>query len=655
LRLDVDGHFPQMVASGTITAGIGRRRHWVAGLTSDEADLYRGVVWYVNGDQGFFPFEQVTIAVAPGAGPETRSATVSYGAAEEPPRIEVPFVTPHFHQVEFEHDAVEGLVPVLSVDTCAHPNRPEGLPCEELSLDEVYRRAGFEVVRSTQEDEAVPLEGAGVDQRWDDAEMHDAMQAFWSRFTDAPQWALWIFWAALHRTGRSLGGIMFDDIGPNHRQGTAIFTDSFISDAEGDASPEEWVRRMRFWTAAHEMGHAFNLAHAWQKALGTGWIPLPNEPEARSFMNYPFRVQGDQEAFFSDFRYRFSDGELLFMRHAPEQFVQMGNADWFDDHGFSQLERVAPGLTLEVRANRERPVFEFMEPARLELKLTNTGRAATVVDRSTIDNGDAVTLIVARRGAAARQWHPYAQYSVEPDHEVLQRGESLYCALDPSSGLNGWDIAEPGSYTVQAAVALEGGTVVSNALPVTVSAPTDRGEERLAQDLFTEDVGRTLAFGGSRFLSGANEVLTEVVERLPERRIAIHAKRALARPAARPFKRLELGEGPARFTSAAAAEGRLSTGRASSAAAEELHHALLDDADAAAETLGHIGYEHSVDELTEVFADEGNDRAAARCQATMGKVFERRGVLKRVVDRIERRSARLAPKRKTRTTRARAK
>jgi hypothetical protein len=412
---------------------------------------------------------------------------------------------------------------------------------------------------------------------------------------------------------------------------------------------------MRFWTAAHEMGHAFNLAHSWQKSLGTGWFPLTDEPEARSFMNYPFRVQGDEPAFFADFRYRFSDSELLFMRHAPEQFVQMGNADWFDDHGFSQVRRNDTGLRLEVRSNRERPVFEFLEPVRLELKLTNTRRAPATVDRSTLDNGGAVTLVVSRKAAPARQWHSYAEYSAEPRYEVLERNESLYVALDPSSGLNGWDLAEPGAYQVQVALALPGGTVVSNALWLTVGVPTSTEEQRLAQDVFTEDVGRTLAFGGSRFLDGANDTLREVVERLPERRVGMHAKYALARPEARSFKRLEFEEGQTPFTNAAAADGRVTTGRAKSGAADALSSALLADPDTAAETLGHIGYEHSVDELTELYVNKGDDRAAARCQASMGKVFESRGVLKKVVDRIERRSARLAPKRRTRKSTSKAK
>ncbi len=133
--------------------------------------------------------------------------------------------------------------------------------------------------------------------------MHDAMQIHWSKFANAPQWALWTFFASLHEMGTSLGGIMFDDIGPNHRQGTSLFLDSFIkTPPAGDPAPAAWVNRMIFWTACHEMGHSFNLAHSWQKNLGVQWMPLANEPLARSFMNYPYNVPGGTSAFFSGLR-----------------------------------------------------------------------------------------------------------------------------------------------------------------------------------------------------------------------------------------------------------------------------------------------------------------------------------------------------------------
>ena len=59
----------------------------------------------------------------------------------------------------------------------------------------------------------------------------------------------------------------------------------------------------------------------------------------RSFMNYPTKVPGGQTSFFSDFAYRFSEQELLFMRHAPERFVQKGNASWFETMRSDRLKR----------------------------------------------------------------------------------------------------------------------------------------------------------------------------------------------------------------------------------------------------------------------------------------------------------------------------
>ncbi len=59
------------------------------------------------------------------------------------------------------------------------------------------------------------------------------MQTYWSRFSASAQWGMWVFFASLHDIGSDLGGVMFDDIGPNHRQGTAIFNDAFISNAPG--------------------------------------------------------------------------------------------------------------------------------------------------------------------------------------------------------------------------------------------------------------------------------------------------------------------------------------------------------------------------------------------------------------------------------------
>ena len=132
------------------------------------------------------------------------------------------YVSQYFHPIEFEFDAAAGISGVTSINTGDHPTRPSGLPLEAISLETVYRRAGFDVTKSGG-DSVVPLAGAGADAVWSNQEMHDAMQVYWSRFAPKAQWSVWVFFAALHEQGASLGGIMFDDIGPNQRQGTAIF------------------------------------------------------------------------------------------------------------------------------------------------------------------------------------------------------------------------------------------------------------------------------------------------------------------------------------------------------------------------------------------------------------------------------------------------
>jgi len=639
LRLDVDRRYPQMTASGTSSAALTERFHWIASLTEIGPDHWTGPIWYRDGNVTLFPYTNVEITAKRSQYAAQRHATVTFSGGGQPSFARTyAWESPSYHPVEFEYDCTSDANPVMSIDTGDHPNRPSSMPLESLSIGRVYRRAGFRV--SLAPGGTVPLSGAGTDARWSDNEMHDAMQTYWSRFADAPQWALWTFWSAMHVQGASLGGIMFDDIGPNHRQGTALFTESFIKNAPaGDAAPDAWVRRMRFWTAVHEMGHAFNLAHSWQKSLGTPWIPLLDEPEARSFMNYPYNVSGGESAFFADFDFRFTDAELLFMRHAPMRFVQMGNADWFDNHGFQQddASRSASASTLElvVRANREQTDFEFLEPVVLEAKLTNRGTQPVLVPSMTLAPQGMVA-IIKRRGMPARQWHPYARYCRSSDPTVLTPGESLYESLPIYAGLNGWDVSEPGVYDISVGVEIDGALVTSNPLRLRIRPPRDRDEEDLAQGFFSEDVGRTLAFGGTAVLESANETLRETVDRLPESRASWHAAAALAAPLASEHKVLVIPDTGQRMAGVAAIGGSLAERPASVDDAVEML-GTLTDADAA-ETLGHIGYRRRVEAATAALARGGATEPAATLQRSLLDVLSERGVLPSVLDEVSERA-----------------
>ncbi len=455
------------------------------------------------------------------------------------------------------------------------------------------------------------------------------MQTYWSRFSASAQWGMWVFFASLHDIGSDLGGVMFDDIGPNHRQGTAIFNDAFISNAPGgDPQPAAWVQRMIFWTACHEMGHAFNLAHSWQKSIGKSWIPLADQPEARSFMNYPYNVSGGQTAFFANFKYRFSDQEMLFMRHAPGKFVQMGKADWFDDHGFEEANvSPEPALRLEVRVNRDRPIFEFMEPVILELKLSNESGRTQLVDEHTLTLNDSMIVITKKDQRRAKRLLPFANYCWEPSQRTLAPGESIYEPLLVSAGRDGWDIAEPGKYTVQIALHGNDEDIVSNALRLRVAPPHDREEEVIAQDFFTQEVGRILTFDGSRFLSHGNDTLREVVERLEERRVAVHASQALGSADARDFKQLVEGKKASLAINVDPARP--------DQARKALGNALIGRATQAVESLGHIGFRRSVDAFSEWMSEQGEREEAAKIQDVLYDTLSTREVRgRRVLDGV---------------------
>ncbi|WP_207513854.1 hypothetical protein [Longitalea luteola] len=645
LRLDVDGSLPQNVASGTIIRALNSRVHWIAKLMQEGPNTWLGTVVFKEGNLGAFPYTNVKIMVRRAGSllPQSTKVIFSGGGAPNAERA-YEFVSPFFRKVEFEFDFVKGVTPALTMDTHAHPNRPANLPKEKLSIAKVFQRAGFQVTESMGGG-ALPISGAGSDARWSDMEMHDAMQKFWSRFRNKPQWSMWVFFAALHEEGQSLGGIMFDDIGGNHRQGTAIFTQSFITQAPAnDPAPAAWVERMKFWCAIHEMGHAFNLAHSWQKALGTPWIPLSNEPEARSFMNYPYNVSGGQTAFFANFRYAFSNNELLFMRHAPEQYVQMGNAAWFDHHGFEQANLLAePSFRLDLRVQRKgingveaAPVFEFLEPVVLELKLTNVTGQPLVVPVKLLSPSHHLTVIVKRRGQPAKEVIPYATYCWQPEHKALHPGESIYDSLFTSVGKGGWDIAEPGYYTVQVALHYHKEDVLSNPLTIRVKPPKSYNEELLAQDFFSEEVGRILTFDGSQVLEGGNNVVKEVIEQLPDSNAAVHCRIAQANAVMKEYKGLVIPAGAEEeMQSLAASNSAIRTAGANLDEARKLLSSILDNPEAAAEILGNIDLNYYLTRFSKALQEEGEKQQAAEVLDTLADGLTARGALDKVVDEVK--------------------
>jgi hypothetical protein len=197
LCLDVDLRYPQMTASGTSYATVSQRYHWIASLTAAGSNHWTGSVWYRDGSTSLFPYTAVDIVATPSSFPAQRQVKVTFsGGGQTPFTRTYGWQSATYHPVEFEYDSTTDANPVTAIGTCDHPNRPASMACESLSIEQVFRRAGFRVSRSDADSSVVPLSGAGSNARWSDSEMHDAMQTYWSRFANAPQWAFWTFWAA---------------------------------------------------------------------------------------------------------------------------------------------------------------------------------------------------------------------------------------------------------------------------------------------------------------------------------------------------------------------------------------------------------------------------------------------------------------------------
>ncbi|OJV12649.1 MAG: hypothetical protein BGO21_02575 [Dyadobacter sp. 50-39] len=640
VRVDVDRFYPQKRISIEVTRLLPRSMaHLIANVTSDKCTglnrrKIQATIAYREGNNALIPGEKLLFEASRGLGVGYSTYKLTVTGTGTPTRVyNLDFVSQYFDDVEFEVDKVDNAGnPSTDYSTHSHPNRPASLPNEVLSLENVYKRAGFNATISPNS-APIPATGAGANGTWSDSEMHNAMQTYWSRFANKPQWVLWVLFANQHDTGYGLGGVMFDDIGPNHRQGTAIFTNSFIQDAPaGDANPVAWRQRMLFWTAIHEMGHAFNLAHSWQKALsGPGynpWIPLLNQPEARSFMNYPYNVSGGQSSFFSNFDFRFTNEELQFMRHAPRRFVQMGNENWFSNHGFEapQPELFTGRYKLEVRPNRENNTYSFLEPVSIELKLTNTSTEPLALDEHLLQDGGHIVLFVQKDSGTVRKWEPLIVRCHQEHKSMLAPGESIYGTHLVSASTSGWLIDEPGFYNIQAGVDMLDEVVMSNVLRVFVAPSTDTEENKIAPDYFTEDVSRALVFDGAPELGKAMDTLKEVADKLPGTPASFHAAKAVAGPMLKQYKRLEEKDG-----SLAVVAGKADVDEA----VRLQTAALLDEPQKAADTFGHIDYFQSLETLADVLNESGKKAEAKKVMSSSISTMKSRNVLDEVIQQAE--------------------
>ena len=647
LRVDIDGTDPLGVVSGAVARGTAET-HFLGRVVTDELQPggRRVVV-----EASRFPWPESPHRITQlellltGSVLERPTARVTFRDPEQG-RDYGPFVASqasiYFREVEVEVDHEVGAATVEPYDTHHHTDRPADLPRETLTLEGEFGKAGIRITRVADSGEPVVASEAEADARWSEGELHDSMVRHWQVFANRPQWKMWIL-LANRAEDDNLGGVMFDgDIdepGGVDRQGTAIFTRCpFFHTAQGDyckANPPaaEAARRELFFNLMHETGHAFNLAHSFQKDAGGPWSPPPWMPlaanaQALSWMNYPDSASPpgakrfNASWFYRRFRFRFDAAELLFLRHAPEGDVQMGAEAWFEQHGRVARPSVDPRLALTLRSRK--PFLEFGEPAMIELKLQNAGGERMVVHDNLDPSEGLVELAITNPRGERRPFVPFDHARRYLVAQVLEPGEAVYAAIDATMGAYGFAFKEPGAYRIEASYTnVDGGTAAA-VMRVFVRPPGRFDDVGPISELFDARVGRVLYVEGTRVMDEVNERLSWVSGQLgPDHPISQHLVAVRYLPLERAWKVVESSN---RLT-VYAAEPDL--------AARQLSGVVLDRAEAAADTMGHIWFHDVVDRFTEAAVAAGDTQGAAKAQRRMLDLFRARQVKPAVVASVE--------------------
>lgn len=544
-------------------------------------------------------------------------------------------VSPFLRTIELEVDRIAGTELPRPFHTHSVATRPPDLPPFELDITTAYRRAGVDLRITCTEEVFAPTE-AGTDLKWDEQELHHAMEHHFSQWQDRPQWKLYLLIATHFKLFPQylVTGIMYDsqarDPGdPYPRQGAAVFYSTMKrTEVWGGAPPTEFDRNY-LRTCVHELGHALNLIHSFDK----------DRPDSLSWMNYPWRYpygyripQGwdGTQSFWQNCHFEFDPEELRHLRHHSLMEVVPGGAA-FGALGHelgvppaASLEQLeAAPLALYLRTRPERTLFQFAEPIRIELKLKNQTQIPLGVPNMLNPEFGLIEIYIRDPKQQVRRYRPLFRLCSEPQTMELPPGEKLYESVFVSYGTDGFYFQEPGEYWLWATYRAGEWQLRSNALRIRVAFPQSPAEEEIALRTFGPEQGHVLYMQGATHLKNGNEQLQEVIERFPDTNLAQHIHLCFGHSQAREFKDLVAGQiRPPR----------------PEAAAQELRRALTISPRTRQAALDNITYGRAVELLATLYEQMEQPREARSLLSQTVEYFERMKVKAEVIENLKNRA-----------------
>jgi hypothetical protein len=515
--------------------------------------------WPATGQSADGTIISAKVTVDPVAG-DAAAATVglTYDRALNGLPVGAPVsVTVRWAGAEFRLMGVE-----IETEDGVRPPDPVQWQGRPLAFRECLEQAGFAVSGAGQPT-GIPRQDDGW--VWDDSNTYSVLDDWmaWAAQAkvDAPAWQVHLLMLS-RATAKGLFGVMFDVTGGLPRQGCAVFADA-IRDA---TAPADQDRRI-IQTTVHEIGHAFNLVHRFERTLGRA--------DSTSFMNYDWLYRGGDriEQFWQQFAYCFDADELAFLRHGPRAAVMPGSAPFHsaDYWGAVPGTRPAfipatptPGLRLTLDPPARGALFDFGQPVYLQVTLENTGNDPLALPPGAldikaghlevlVDNGPGAT------GNGAQSFVPMVQRCLidfTGGPQALAPGSSMTENVNLTFGSGGFTMAQPGIYQLTPLLSLSSHDSVEDTsntqvirgetLTVQIAYPRSRKDEEHAALLLQPKVGAWFALGGSDALGEARDTLSAIRE---ERKaadrsdpIAASISRTLGLDASRPYMRFQNGK-----------------------------------------------------------------------------------------------------------------
>lgn len=539
LRVDVDGSKPLGRLSGDYYSVTGGTTTYFGSWTVDAVTVTRTPAKIVivgtarTTWQTTFTVATVTIArrlfFQP---PAPATITWSTPSGAQGATYACGFESKAYRTVELEQDCEHGVTPFASYDTSSLPS---GGPGRVLTIGAAYREAGVQML-DTGAANNIPQPAGGV---WTNDSLHNAMQANFSRWTDRPQFKVWLLHANAHEFGPDLLGIMFDQKGPQ-RQGCASFYQTISSGSAKHLRDQLYVN-------VHELGHCFNLFHSFHKQFMTP--PMPNRPDALSWMNYPDNYRpagggpGGAAAFWDAFPLQFDDLELAHLRHAFRNDIIMGGNPFGTGAALDVAEAYSDsvldhsGLALRISTAPERPILGT--PVVLNVELAVERQQLVHKPEQLHPKYGFVEVVIGRPRGDVVVHRPPVHHCALPNL-VLGGREQIY----PVSAYIGYDATvgqvfeDVGTYRIRASYTAPDGTVVlSNVATMRIGAPRDDRDDRVADLLLKDQTGMvlTLLGSGSHYLREGTESLRTIQTEYGDHPNAVYARLALGMSAARPF------------------------------------------------------------------------------------------------------------------------